>query len=211
LQGCHRISFWRLSLVRHELHFETFFVIESGKQTIKPQEKIMATAASAALNEIEVFRHQARTTSVVLHLNVDGLTQEESLIQPNPEGNCLNWVVGHLVWAHNNLLPLLGQERVMESAALQRYDRGAPPVRKASEALELKDLMAAWDVASERLDAGLANLTALALDAPAPTSPTNNPNETVRSLLATILFHQAYHAGQTGILRRIAGKSGAIA
>jgi hypothetical protein len=32
----------------------------------------------------------------------------------------------------------------------------------------------------------------------------------VRSLLATVAFHQAYHAGQTGTLRRVVGKSGAI-
>jgi len=41
-------------------------------------------------------------------------------------------------------------------------------------------------------------------------SPTGNPNETVRTLLTTIMFHQAYHAGQTAVLRRIAGKEGAI-
>jgi uncharacterized damage-inducible protein DinB len=48
------------------------------------------------------------------------------------------------------------------------------------------------------------------MDEPAPFSPTNNPKETVRSLLATVFFHQAYHVGQTGLLRRIAGKEGAI-
>jgi uncharacterized damage-inducible protein DinB len=41
-------------------------------------------------------------------------------------------------------------------------------------------------------------------------SPTGNPNESLGSLLATVMFHQAYHAGQLGILRRIVGKPGAI-
>jgi uncharacterized damage-inducible protein DinB len=65
--------------------------------------------------------------------------------------------------------------------------------------------------AAERIDVGLADLTSEALDAPAPASPNNDPDETVRSLLALVSFHQAYHAGQTGLLRRIAGKDGAIA
>ncbi len=70
--------------------------------------------------------------------------------------------------------------------------------------------MTARDEAAERIGAGLAGLTSKALDAPAPPSPNNDPGETVRPLLALVFFHQAYHAGQTGILRRIAGKAGAI-
>jgi uncharacterized damage-inducible protein DinB len=29
-------------------------------------------------------------------------------------------------------------------------------------------------------------------------------------VLATVFFHQAYHAGQAGVLRRVAGREGAI-
>jgi hypothetical protein len=75
----------------------------------------------------------------------------------------------------------------------------------------LQELLAAFDKASERVDAGLAGLATKKLDEPAPYSPTNDPKETVRSLLASISFHQAYHAGPTGLLRRVVGKPGAIA
>ncbi|MEO8090106.1 MAG: hypothetical protein ABI703_07410 [Gemmatimonadales bacterium] len=34
---------------------------------------------------------------------------------------------------------------------------------------------------------------------------TGDPDETVGSNLATLVFHQAYHVGQTGGLRRVAG------
>jgi len=33
----------------------------------------------------------------------------------------------------------------------------------------------------------------------------------ISTLVALVTFHQAYHAGQTGILRRMAGKEGALA
>ncbi|HVG08418.1 MAG TPA: DinB family protein [Thermoanaerobaculia bacterium] len=170
----------------------------------------MTTAAPATVSEIEVFRHQAGMVLKVVQVNTDGVSQEESLIQPSPGGNCLNWVVGHLACIYNRALPMVGQEPVMEEEALKRYDRGAPPVKDAAEALELRDLLAAFEKATERLDAGLAGLAPEALDSKAPGSPSGNPNETVRSLLSTIVFHQAYHAGQTGILRRVAGKEGAI-
>ena len=170
----------------------------------------MTTAAPATLSEVEVFRNQARMCQMVLRLNADGVSHEESLIQPSPGGNCLNWVVGHLACIYNKMLPMLGQEQVMDAEALKRYDRGAPPITDAAEALELRDLLAAFEKATERIDAGLAGLTPEALDQKAAESPSGNPNETVRSLLATVFFHQAYHTGQTGILRRMAGKEGAI-
>jgi uncharacterized damage-inducible protein DinB len=170
----------------------------------------MTAAVSDIASEVEVFRHQARTTGKVVRINTDGLTQEESLIHPAPAGNCLNWVVGHLVCIYEDFLPLLGQERVEAEGTFKRYARGTPPIEDPAEALDLQELLATWDAVSERVDAGLAGLTPEVLDRKAPRSPSNNPNETVRSLVSTVLFHQAYHSGQTGLLRRIAGKEGAI-
>jgi uncharacterized damage-inducible protein DinB len=164
-----------------------------------------------AMVDVDLFRQQARMAHLMVRLSVEGVTHEESLIQPEPGGNCLNWVVGHLLWAHHGALSVLKQAPVMEGAALQRYARRSSPIEDPAEAVELDQLMAAWDTAADRLDAGLAALTAEALNQPAAEhSPSNNPNETVRSLLGTLMFHQAYHAGQTALLRRLVGKEGAV-
>jgi hypothetical protein len=171
----------------------------------------MTTTATITSSENATLRHQAGLIHKVVHINLAGVTQQESLINPEPEGNCLNWVLGHLVCIYNNVMPLLGQKALPEADRLKRYDRGSAPLRNASEAMELSELLSIWDEASKRVDAGLAKLTQEALDARAPFSPTNDPNETVRSLVSTVLFHQAYHSGQLGVLRRIAGKPGAIA
>lgn len=170
----------------------------------------MSPTLSESTPEIAMLRHQARMAHKVVQLNADGITQSESLIQPQPGGNCLNWVVGHLLAIYHHTLPLLRQEPVMPVDALKRYDRGSPPIRDASDALELSELMAAWDECSRRVDAGLAALAPESLSARAPRSPSNDPNETIGSLLSTVAWHQAYHAGQTGVLRRLAGKEGAI-
>jgi len=170
-----------------------------------------ASAVPVIAGEIEVLREQARVIHRVLRMNVDGLTQEDSLIQPQPGGNCLNWVLGHLVRTYNNLiLPLLGQDPVFGKEFLNRYDRGSAQLHEASEALPLGELLAGWDETTNRVVAGLGTMTPEALDAPAPFSPRKNPDETVRSLLTIVMFHQAYHCGQTGLLRRMAGKEGAI-
>jgi uncharacterized damage-inducible protein DinB len=169
----------------------------------------MTKTAPATISEIDLWRHQTSMTRHVVGTNLAGLTHEDSLVQPRPGGNCLNWVLGHLLGVYNGMLPLLSQEPVMDEAALQHYARGAPPIRDRAEALDFEKILTAWNQAVERIDAGLAGLSPDALDRPVK-SPTGNPNETVRSLLTTIMFHQAYHAGQTAVLRRIAGKEGAI-
>jgi uncharacterized damage-inducible protein DinB len=169
------------------------------------------TSAMQNLREVEVFRRHNQVTNTVVHLNLADVTHEESLVRPSPAGNCLNWVLGHLVCIYNNVLPLLGESPVPEQAALKRYDRGSAPITNPADAMNIADLIRAWDESVKRVDAGLAKLTSEQLEQPVPNSPTNNPNETVRSLLSSIAFHQAYHAGQLGVLRRIAGKPGAIA
>jgi len=72
-------------------------------------------------------------------------------------------------------------------------------------------MLAKCDEAVKRFDIGLESLTPERLDSAAPFSPSNNPKETVRSLMTVVAFHQAYHVGQMGVLRRIIGKPGAIA
>lgn len=169
----------------------------------------MPTAVETT-GEVRVLRHQMGATHWVVKQNVDGLTQEESLIQPQPGGNCLNWNVGHLLYVYDQILPMLGQTPVLGVDTLKRYGRGTAQLENAAEALDLDQLMTAWDEAVQRVEAGLESLTPEILDRPAPFSPTNNPEETVRTLLSKVQFHQAYHAGQTGLLRRMAGKEGAM-
>jgi hypothetical protein len=68
----------------------------------------MTTAQMAVSSETEVLRHQARAIQSVVRLNAEGISQKDSLIQPPPAGNCLNWVIGHLVVAYQSAFPLLG-------------------------------------------------------------------------------------------------------
>jgi hypothetical protein len=170
----------------------------------------MSAAEPVTTLDVDVFRHQAGMIGAVVRMNTEGLSHADSLVKPDPAGNCANWVVGHLLCTYNNVLAMLGQERVMPEAVLERYKRGSAPLADASEAVDLDEMLGAWDEACRRVAVGLGELTPDVLDRPAPFSPSNNPDETMRSLVSTVLFHQTYHAGQLGLLRRIAGKPGAI-
>jgi uncharacterized damage-inducible protein DinB len=169
----------------------------------------MANAVAQELSEVTILRKQNQNTRWTVQKNVEGISHEESLIHPHPAGNSMNWVIGHLVCIYGKILPALGQQPVIEYESVKRYDRGSAPITSAT-ALQFGSLLEAWEQTCNRVDTGLASLSADALDAKAPFSPADNSNETLRSLIGTILFHQAYHAGQTGLLRRVAGKAGAI-
>jgi uncharacterized damage-inducible protein DinB len=170
----------------------------------------MSAVTAVKPGEVSLLRQEAAIVHEILKLNVKGLTPEESLVEPMPGVNCVNWVVGHTLEVYQSELSMLGQEPVVAPGTLARYARGTPPLSDPGEAIALPQLMAWWEATTPRIDAGRARLTAEALDRPAPFSPGNDPKETVRSLLGAIVFHQAYHAGQVGLLRRFAGKKGAI-
>ena len=170
----------------------------------------MSRTETTTAAEIELWRLQAGMVRAVVNINTQGLTHEDSLVKPQPAGNRLNWVLGHLLSVYDTLLPMLSQEPVLDDATSRRFARGTPPLEDPAEAVEFGRLLEAWNQACDRVDAGLAALDPETLDRPVPGSPSGNPDETVRSLLTTVMFHQAYHAGQTAVLRRIAGREGAI-
>lgn len=155
--------------------------------------------------------HQFSLSHWVVKANIEGLTQEDSVVQPQPGGNCLNWVVGHLVAARQHALLLVGKPATWDEASAERYGaRGAAPIRGSEEAASFSDMIEALDASQEPLLEGLREITAERLAEKAPFSPTNNPDETVGSLLAGLSFHEAYTAGQTGLLRRLLGKDGVL-
>jgi hypothetical protein len=171
----------------------------------------MTTVKSDTPKEVAILRRQALGVSRTVKTNLDGITHEESLVQPQPGGNCINWVLGHLLSIYNQALPLLGQQPVTDPSTIERYKRGSAAISAPGEARRFEQLMAEWDETVKRVDAGLAGLTAEVLERPAPAGagPTE-PGDKVRQTLSTLLFHQGYHAGQTGVLRRLVGKAGAI-
>ena len=152
---------------------------------------------------------QFEVTKLILGINLDGITHEESLVSPARGGNCLNWVVGHLVGAYNNLLEGIGGKSVWDAERQALYERGSEPIT-AERAAPVEELVADFATAHDRVVERVAALTSEELAAPAPYSPGGNPDETVGSLIALLAFHQSYHTGQTGILRRMLGHESSL-
>jgi DinB family protein len=138
------------------------------------------------------------------HLNLEGLTHADALVQPPGGGNCVNWMLGHIVTHRNHMLRLLGRDPVWGAELDARYDRGSKAVTgKGDGAASLETLLDALERARLALEDAFRAATPGQLDDLVGSRP-------LGQMLVTLLAHELYHAGQIGVVRRYLGRPGAI-
>jgi uncharacterized damage-inducible protein DinB len=152
--------------------------------------------------------HQVRFSQLILLKNLEGITPEQSLIEPDPGGNCLNWLIGHICHARNGMVKILRGAGHLPDEALALYKRGGK--FSVDNAISLGLLVTHHAAMQQQLVDGLSDLDTERFDSPAPFSPVDDPNETVGTLLTKMVAHEFYHAGQAGMSRRLLGLKGAI-
>lgn len=146
-----------------------------------------------------IFNYNYRS----LKINTDDISHEESLICPDQGGNCINWVLGHILTSRNGILEKLGEPITPDSDKYSQYARGSETVIDSSNAIPIKQLLRHLQESQEKLENALSNLSEVDLEKPME-------KRTLGETLEFLQFHETYHIGQLGILRRIVGKEGAI-
>lgn len=146
----------------------------------------------------------ARNLSIVKK-QADGLTQEDSLRRQPTQGNCLNWVLGHIAINRDQMLEMLGEPPSMGEVGA-RYRRESEPLTPADEGiLPLEELLGWIARAQERLATALDQADEATFARVAPGRP-----RTVGQALFFLYFHESYHVGQTELFRQLAGKTDKI-
>jgi len=135
--------------------------------------------------------------------NLEGISHPESLAQPPGGGNCINWIVGHVLVHRDKMLEMLGHPPVWTDPARARYDRGSAPITGDGPGVVPLDRL------RELLERS-AEAVPTALRAAGGKLAEPAGNGTVGQKVGFLQFHEGYHAGQIGIVRRILGKEGAI-
>jgi uncharacterized damage-inducible protein DinB len=158
----------------------------------------------------KTIAYQLELCAKILERNTGDVSHEDSLVEPEQGGNCLNWVIGHLARTRNMALGTMGQNSPYPMSDFASYDdRGGVPFSRES-ALPIEELRRRYKAMQGPLVAAISSMPPDALAAKPPRNMTGDPNETVGSNLATFVFHESYHVGQTGVLRRVVGKPGVI-
>ena len=169
------------------------------------------SSAESAHKTTALLIHQFRFNQYALAVNTRDVTQEESLVQPSRGGNCLNWIVGHvLAIRHEMLHAALDLPATWDAVHVERYKRASAPVTGSGAAAELNGMLTAYAASQDLVLPALGDLGWERLDDLTTISPGKNPEETIGSLVAGLAFHEAYHVGQTGILRRLIGREGIL-
>ena len=123
-------------------------------------------------------------THQVACANVDGISNEESLTQPAKYGNCLNWVMGHIVAYRNEILKLVGEDMVMPDSDFERYKRGSEPVTCDESSVPFDRLLADFQTTQDRLNRALEKMSEDQLSR-------KMREETVASALGGLQNHEA--------------------
>ncbi len=159
-----------------------------------------------------IFRQQFGITHGSIIVNTEDITDEESVVSLPGDANCINWVVGHIIDARNQLLYLLKEQPVWDNKGLYCYARGANPKQVHELLLPFGKLKEYFKTSYERLIAGIKNVQSHELNEISilSLSDGNSTSHTLLEWITVFSFHESYHCGQTGLQRRLLGKEGKI-
>lgn len=150
---------------------------------------------------INTFINTCQRVTGIMKSQTNGITHEDSLLQLPFRGNCMNWVIGHILQSRDIMLTVLGDMPQLSEAEANLYKTGSEPIVDGSRALLLDDLLARYYVSTDRIIARMNESTPEFLLA--PYSDTLTKLERLQGLI----WHETYHIGQLEPLRQLAGKN----
>ncbi|MEO6695644.1 MAG: hypothetical protein ABIY50_11265 [Ignavibacteria bacterium] len=139
-----------------------------------------------------IFKYNA----FVINKNLEDISQDESIMTPPDGGSSINWILGHIVLTRDVIHEMFGIKKMCEEDFEKLYARGSSTIRK-EDAQDISSLLKIYNDSQEKIMKALEES-----DIRADEEKMNN--------IPGLSFHEAYHAGQMGVLRRVIGKKGVI-
>ena len=137
-----------------------------------------------------------KANNAVVNLNLTDITHEESLLRAGNDSNCINWILGHIIQNRDGIRAVLNLPALCSEEFAGTYQRGTAPVT-SEFAVQLSELIERYNEGQKEIEEKISE-----------TDYSGKPGDL--QTLTFLAFHESYHVGQIGILRRVTGKSGAI-
>ena len=144
----------------------------------------------------------------LIKMQTAGLSHADSLIQTPYNINCLNWVLGHIAVGRDSVLRLIGARPLLSEVETLRYKTESNPITEdGPDVIKLKKLLKVLASGQARIEDGFGDLTEADI---AKEIQVGERLITLGTRLHGFYFHDTYHAGQTDLLRQIAGTNDKI-
>jgi hypothetical protein len=155
--------------------------------------------------QVEDFSKMISGEHEILLQQTAGLSHADSLLQPEPGGNCLNWVMGHLVGNLVEILKVLGEVPPSGLPDLQHYGYGSEPILRDEPGVHpFEDLIESYTRLNNLVIEKLKQMT----EADFEEEIDFFQEKTRRGYIAFFyFFHNTYHLGQLEQFRNLAGKT----
>ena len=131
---------------------------------------------------------------------LEGISHDESLLTPEFQANCINWLIGHMIVGRDRALKALASPLIFGEAEKELYQTGSASLQK-ERALPLENLHAALDETQARLEQALSQVSEEFLAEIISTRFGDRPRWQHISGLG---WHETYHVGQLELLRQLA-------
>ena len=137
------------------------------------------------------------------------IDHEKSLLVHGAGGNCMNYVLGHILLTRESIIEIAIGNWSMPEAGVSLYAAHQDSIDR-TKLLPFEQLVALWIESQHQLMESLSKLTEVRMHEMIPDSPPfRKPDQRGRAL-HFYHFHETYHVGQLGLLRREAGLPGMI-
>jgi len=134
----------------------------------------------------------------VMHTFIDGISNEESVLQLPFEHNCMNWILGHIVTNRSHVLETVGASHAWQDEVRALYHQDTQPVTQETPSIKFEKLIVNLDESVEILEGALENVSEAWLEE----NHSNYRGEKTRyAHLTSFHWHESFHLGQLEILK----------
>lgn len=143
---------------------------------------------------------------MTLRMALKDITEDEAFTRPSGQANSLHFILGHITSLRYYIAGLLGNEEEPPWGTM--FDMGAE-IKERQAYPPFSELVEKWNAITPMMIELLSAATEEKLGEPGPFQPPSG-EKTVLGVISFLCWHEAYHVGQAGYVRKLLGHPGAI-